>query len=134
MPSKKHRLKLYADECFPLPSVTYLRSLGISIIHAVDQKSVGKNDRFHLNLAKKLERVLITLDRDFIYYSEANLKNHPGVVVISTGSATPLQVNKVCNKLIKIINHNFVKESLVTISMDKLTKSKNGKVVFVKKL
>lgn len=45
MPSKKSRLQLYADECFPVTSVTYLKSLGYSIIHAYDRKLIGKSDQ-----------------------------------------------------------------------------------------
>lgn len=128
MPSKKSHLKLYADECFPIPSVTYLKSLGFSIIHAYDLKLVKKSDRLHLKTSRKLNRVLITLDRDFIYYEQASLIEHPGVIVISVGSTTTVSVNKVCKKLLKTIGDDYVKASLVRVTNTKIIKKKKDKV------
>ena len=99
MPSKKPKLQLYADECFPVPSATYLKSLGYSIIHAYDKNFIQKTDHFHLLTSKKLNRVLITLDRDFNSYEKADLKGYPGVIIISAGSTTPLHIIKVCRKI-----------------------------------
>lgn len=134
MPSKKNHIQLYADQCFPIPSVTHLKSLGYSVIHANDLKLEGKSDRQQLHESKKLNRILITLDRDFIYYEQVNLEHHPGVIIISVGSAVSTQVNKVCTKLLKSINQEFVKESLIKVSVDKLTKVKERKVVHEKEL
>ena len=124
--SSKNRLQLYADECFPLPSVTYLKSLGYSIIHAFEKKNIKKKDSFHLAESKKLERILITLDRDFLYYSQADLKNHPGVIIISSGSVASPNVNDVCNKAFKHLTSNYIKQSLVMITRDKITRTRKG--------
>ena len=132
MPSKKPDLKLYADECFPLTSVTYLKSKGVSIKHAIELKAIGKNDEDHLKNSKKLKRTLITLDRDFIYYDKVSLANHPGVIIISLGSATWINVNKICDKVLPKINNEMVKNSLIKITMNKITKIKRGKVIFEK--
>ncbi len=132
MPSKKSHIQLYADECFPVPSAIYLRSLGYSIVHAFDKKLIRKKDRIHLAEAKKLNRVVITVDRDFLYYNEINLNKHPGVIVVSVGSTTPIHINKVCLKLFKNISPDFVKNSLVKASIDKIVKTKNGKTVLKK--
>lgn len=134
MPSKRSRVQFYADECFPIPTVSYLRSLGCSIIHAFDKNYIQKSDRFHLLISKKLKRVLITLDRDFIYYEDAILRNCPGVVVLSVGSNTPLNVNKVSRKLIQNITKDLVKESLIKITIDKLIKIKDRKLILSKKI
>lgn len=125
MPSKI-RLQLYADECFPLPSVTYLKSLGFSIVHAFDKRNVQKKDSFHLIESRRLGRILITLDRDFLYYSEADLKNHPGIIVVSSSSITSPYVNKVCNKAFKHMTSNFIKHSLVMVTDNKITRVKDG--------
>ena len=132
MPSKKLQIKLYADECFPVPSVTYLKSLGYSIVHAYDLKQINKKDQIHLAVSKKLKKVLITLDRDFIYYNVANLSNHPGVIVLSVSSSTPIRVNYVCTKLLKDISENTVANSLLKVTVDKIIKIKKGKKVFEK--
>jgi predicted nuclease of predicted toxin-antitoxin system len=132
MPSKKSHLQLYADECFPVASVTYLKSLGYSIIHAYDLKFIKKSDRFHLQQSKKLKRVLITLDRDFIFYEQAALINHQGIIVISVGSVTPITVNKICEKFLKTIGNPDLKESLTTVTNDKVTKQKDQKIIYEK--
>ncbi len=132
MPSRKLRIQFYADECFPVPSVTYLKSLGYSIIHAYDKKQINKRDQIHLAVSKKLKKVLITLDRDFIYYNEANLTNHPGVIVISVSSSTPIRVNNVCAKLLNEISENMVSNSLLKVTTDKIIKIKKGTKVFEK--
>lgn len=134
MPSKKLRLQFYADECFPLTSVTYLRSLGYSIIHAFDLKFIQKSDRFHLKESKKLNRILITLDRDFLYYTQVNIDDHPGIIVLSLSSMTPENVNSVCLKLLKQITPDIVKHSLIKVSKTKLIKEKQGEIILERKL
>ena len=127
MPSKKVRLQLYADENFPVGSVRYLKSLGISIIHAYSKGYIQKSDLFHLKISKDLGRTLITRDRDF-NYNWTTLKDHPGVVLISPGSQTSDAVNQVCQKSFKKITQNFVSESLVRITNNKIWRNKNEKI------
>lgn len=127
MPSKKVRLKLYADENFPLTSIKYLKTQGISVIHAYSKNYIQKPDQFHLKISKILGRVLITQDRDF-NYNWATLKNHPGVILVHSGSQTSDAINKVCNKSFRKLTPHFVSESLVRISMDKIWRNKNGKI------
>lgn len=134
MPSKKPHLQLYADECFPVPVVTYLKSQGLSIIHAYDKNYIQKSDRFHLSISKKLGRVLITLDRDFNEYEQTSLKGFPGVIIISVGSTTPLNITKVSQKIVKLISQDFVKNSLIKVTVDKLIKIKEGKIVYEKNI
>lgn len=128
MPSKS-RIQLYADECFPVPAVTYLKSLGFSIVHAYDKKYVQKSDRFHLNVSKKLKRILITLDRDFNYYEQVPLKGYPGVIIISVGSATLPSIIRVCVRMLKNIGNDYVKKSLIKVTYSKLVKIRGGVIV-----
>lgn len=128
MPSKKSHIKLYADENFPVTSVLYLKSLGYSIIHAFDKKYVQKSDSKHLKISKQLQRVLITLDRDFLYYEKVHLEEHPRVIVISVSLATPPRINHVCKKLFQNINNAYVKDSLLKVTNNKIVKTKNGKI------
>jgi len=134
MPFKKSHIQLYADECFPVTTVIELKSFGYSIIHAFDRKLVHKPDSLHLKESKKLKRALITLDRDFIYYEQVSLNDHPGVIVISAGSATPKKINKICKKLLAIINKDSVKDSLLKVTSSKIIKMKKGKIVSERKL
>src|SRR5258706_10629636 len=134
MPSRKSHIQFYADECFPVTSVTYLRSLGYSIIHAFDRKLAEEPDQKHLKESKKLKRILITLDRDFLYYTNVNLSGHPGIIVVSVSSAIPEKVNKACKKMLKYITPDLASGSIIRISASKLRKEKNGEVVFEKEL
>lgn len=124
MPSKKSRIQLYADECFPVTSVTFLKSLGYSIIHAYDLKLISKSDKYHLKQSQKLSRTLVTVDRDFLYYKQASLINHPGVIVITSGSVSPRNINLICQKFLPKLSSGSVSKSLTIISSSKITKSK----------
>ena len=125
MPSKS-RLQLYADECFPVTSVTHLKSLGYSIIHAYDLKLTGKSDKFHFKQSQKLSRILITLDRDFLYYKQASSNGHPGVIVISGSSTTPPCINSICQKALPKVSPKSASESLIIITSSQITKTKHG--------
>lgn len=124
MPSRKSHLQLYADECFPITSVVYLKSKGISIVHAFDRNYIQKPDKSHLELSKKLGRVLITLDRDFNSYKDLSLQGYPGVIVISVGSATPPNINRVCDKILKKVTMNSAKDSYIQVTNAKIIKKK----------
>lgn len=134
MPSKKPHFQLYADECFPVSTVKFLKSKGISVINAYGRNLEGKSDSTHLKESKKLNRVLITLDRDFLYYEQVNLRDHPGVIVVSIGSATPPNINKVCEKFLKNVKGDFIQDSLVKVTTNKIVKLKEGKVVYEKRI
>lgn len=131
MPSKKIRLQLYADENFPVGSVKYLKSLGVSIVHAYSFGNVKKSDLYHLKFCATKQRALITLDRDFSY-NWTTLKNHPGVILISSGKQTPDAINKICTKSFHKLTPNFVSGSLVRITIDKILRNKNEEIEKIK--
>jgi predicted nuclease of predicted toxin-antitoxin system len=125
MPSRKLRIQFSADECFPVTSVTYLKSLGYSITHVYDLKQLGKSDKTHFKVSKRLGKVLITIDRDFLYYEQADLQDHPGVVVVSSGSPTPIKVNEICKKLFAEISEEYIRHSLLKVTTNKIIRIKN---------
>ena len=127
MPSRKIRLQLYADENFPVTSVKYLKSLGVSIVHAYAMGNVQKSDSFHLKVSKTIGRILITLDRDF-NYNWTTLENHPGVILIRSGSQTSAAINVICQKAFKKLTPNFVSQSLVRITNGKILRNKDNKI------
>jgi len=133
MTSKKKKLKLqfYADECFPLPSVIFLKSLGYSIRHAYELKMVQKSDKTHFDKCKLLDRVLLTVDQRLKRYENFNYENHPGVIVIKCSSTVPSNVNKHAAFVLKKITSNVVKESIINGSLDRITQRKNEKVVSI---
>lgn len=129
MSSKKIRLRLYADENFPVPSCTFLKSRGVSIIHAYDFGFTNKSDALHIKKAKELKRTIITIDRDFLYYSELTTNNSLGAIVISTGNSTPIHINNICLKALVKITERLVKGSYVRVTTNKVHRTRNGKTV-----
>lgn len=89
--------------------------------------NIQKPDLFHLRFSKSLDRILITRDRDFTY-NWKTLEKHPGVILVSPGSQTSDNVNKVCEKSFKKLTVNFVSEALVRITADKIVRNKNGAI------
>ena len=126
MPSKKIRIQFYADENIPIPTVTYLKSLGISIIHAYDKELINLDDKEHLNYSKKEKRVLISLDRDFNKFKNESLTGHPGVILITVGNNTSIHINVVLSKILKHLTINSLKESLIRATINKLVREKKG--------
>lgn len=124
MPSKKSDLQLYADECFPLTTVIFLRSLGYSIKHASEYNFLNRSDIAHLKFAKNKKQTLISLDRDFLGYTKARAKDTMGIIVISSGSNAPKHINRICQKQLSKIKKNYVESSLILITLDKITKNK----------
>lgn len=124
MPSKKSGIQFYADECFPLTTVIYLRSAGYSIKHSSEYNFLNKSDIAHLKFAKSKEKILITLDRDFLGYTTERAKGTKGIVVITSGSNAPKHINGICKKQLPKIKRRFVANSVILISNDKITKNK----------
>src|SRR3989344_9281335 len=123
---KKPHFSLYADECIPYQAVTYLRSLGLSIKHVVDLKLIARSDDFHFKNSKKLGRVLLSFDGDFKKIDVIDLKNHPGIVLISAGEKTPIHVQRILLKFIKNVDEDYVKGSLLIVSFDKIIRFRKG--------
>lgn len=128
MPSKKSRLRLYADENIPVPCVTFLKAKGISIRHAFDYKYIEVPDKEHLQKSKTLERILVSLDKDVKKFKGITIKDHPGVILLTTGNITPVHLNTLFDKVIKHLTPAFAKDSLIRITTDKIVREKDGEV------
>ncbi len=128
MPSKNHRIQFYADECIPIPSVSFLRKKGINVVHVYDEDLVGKSDSYQLNHSKKLGRVLLSLDNDFKKFDGKNLNKHPGVILITVGNTTPDNINRVIDKVVRIIKEDYVENSLIRITIAKIKRIKKGAI------
>lgn len=129
MPSKKPRIRLYADENIPIPTVTHLRRKGIAVQHAYDINFINKDDRLHFNKSKFLSRILLSFDKDFKKFKGASLKNHPGILLITVGNNTPEHINKVLDKILKNITTDFIKHAIVRATIDKLVQEKNNNII-----
>lgn len=110
----------YADECIPVSSITYLRSKGFSVVHAYEKGYVAVRDLEHLKISKKLNRILVALDKDFWQRRKFNLSGHPGIIVLKTTSSTPPAINKVAEKVFRRIDKIKLRESILYASRDKI--------------
>lgn len=84
-------MKFLADEDFPKPLVTKIRSLGY-LVKTVQQKNLqGSSDEIVARLALKEKRIILTFDKDFLKNQPKNLQ---AVVFrfpkIPTSEITPL--------------------------------------------
>jgi len=66
-------MKFLADEDFPKPLVTKIRSLG-HLIKTVQQKNLqGSSDEIVASLALREKRIILTFDKDFLTNQTENL-------------------------------------------------------------
>jgi predicted nuclease of predicted toxin-antitoxin system len=75
-------LKLCADASIPKPFVDELRDASISIRTALEDGVNRKADQAILSWARRLKRVLVTLDRDFWNNQKFPLQKTPGIIFI----------------------------------------------------
>jgi predicted nuclease of predicted toxin-antitoxin system len=75
-------LKLCADASIPKPFVDELRDASISIRTALEDGVNRKADQAILSWARRLKRVLVTLDRDFWNDQKFPLQKTPGSIFI----------------------------------------------------
>lgn len=129
MPSKKSKLHLYADQNIAVQTVLHLRSKGISIKHAYDFDYANKSDELQFKKSKSLDRVLLSLDKDFKRFKGFPIKDHPGVILITSGNSTFEHINKILDKVLKYISRDYAKHSIVRATMDKIVKEKDDQEI-----
>ncbi len=101
-----------ANENIPQKSVMYLRKKGHDV-KSVSKSSPGMTDIEVLNIAKKEERVIITLDRDYGYliYKE-NIVFKNGIIYFRYIPSNPAKLGEV---LVKLINNGVYFEGYFTV-------------------
>ena len=73
-------MKFLADENIPKDLVRALRGSGYNIKDVKEEKLFGIPDEKVLEIGKNEERIVLTLDKDFLYASQRSL--HKGVIVL----------------------------------------------------
>jgi predicted nuclease of predicted toxin-antitoxin system len=84
--SHPKKLKLCADANIPQFVVDELRGAGIPVITAQDDNIETREDKSILAWAKKSQRVLLTLDRDFWDDHKFPMHDVPGVIFVDAPS------------------------------------------------
>jgi predicted nuclease of predicted toxin-antitoxin system len=85
---RKKKLRLYADHNFPKGVVETLRGMGADVVTAEESGTARHPDENHVAAAKRLGRVLLTCDRDFLNERLHPLIHCPAIVVFDFGSGS----------------------------------------------
>jgi len=82
---KKTKAKFYTDENFQSSAIKLLRERGFDVLTAQEANKLGHPDQNHLAEAKRLGRVLLTCDRDYLNDRIYPLIHCPTIVVFDFG-------------------------------------------------
>lgn len=99
MPPGPHKkLKLFADANIPKPLIDELRSAGLAIDSAVEKDVATHPDGNILQIARKVDAVILTMDRDFWDDRQHPMQKSPGVIFVDVA---PDQIDKAIDGLAK---------------------------------
>lgn len=100
-PSK--RPKLYLDENFFPDCIHKLSKFDVK--HAtIDYSYAGREDKFHYSFAASSERILLTIDKDYLSDSKYKLPDTFGIIIISVPyPVVPERINMLLEKLIPVL-------------------------------
>lgn len=123
MSPRPPKFRFYLDENFPAPAGKFLESKGHNVECVVDRKDLrSKSDLFHIRQAKKEERILAALDKDF--RSDKSLSSAVargnGVLLISSADPSSDCVIAVLKKVIKSGILKNIVGSVCLASADKI--------------
>lgn len=121
--SPKHvRLSLYLDENFPAPAGMFLKKQrhSVSFTSKIDK---GCSDEAQIKIATKLNKVLISLDKDFKVNKELKglISKGPGIVLISYSQTDSGNIKKIIDKQMDAISPVEIKGKVCRISIDKIS-------------
>ena len=123
--------RVYADENLPQSSLDFLKSKKINLIQGI----IGRDDIFHHNQAVQKERVLLTLDKDFLDSRRFSFRKSWGIIVLKP--IPPVSSDRVASlikKLLPIIkanNRNYFKMKKIVATEEKLSiwkANRSGKI------
>ena len=112
-------MRFLCDENITRKIVQLLRAKGHDVVTILDLNlGVVKNSLLLLK-AKELDRILVTFDADFLTYDH---KYSPGILVIRITPNTDKYVLPAIEKLLPKIEETQLKNHLLIISKDTITK------------
>jgi predicted nuclease of predicted toxin-antitoxin system len=89
---QRTKARFYADENFPQQAVVILRERGLDVLTAQEAGKRGHPDENQLALARKLHRVLLTCDPDFLDERRFPLHQSSALVVFKFGTLTRAEI------------------------------------------
>ena len=93
-------LALLFDECVDARIARGVRSAGVDVLTTVDAKLCGATDPVQLQAARRLGRVLVSADADFLRIVKSELevgRDFPGVIFVKPGA----QVGNVIRAIVR---------------------------------
>jgi hypothetical protein len=84
--------RFYADENFPPLATTILRKRGANVLTVQEARMCGHPDENVVSEARRLRRVLITCDRDYLNEERFPIMLSPVLVVCDFGSGRPDEI------------------------------------------
>lgn len=119
-----HRSKstFYCDENFPVHAGEFLKSRGYSVKYAYSKQKRGLTDVQQLTEATKCKSVLLTTDKDFesVNFPARRVRESCGIVIFHTDDPSPIQYQRIINKLIKELSRHQIEGKLVRASIDSI--------------
>jgi predicted nuclease of predicted toxin-antitoxin system len=81
---------------------------------------MGVQDQLLINICKKENRVLITLDMDFSDISAYPPHEYPGIIVLRTGSQAKQHILDIFQRIIPLISTEPISKSLWIVEENKI--------------
>jgi predicted nuclease of predicted toxin-antitoxin system len=79
------RWYIYADEHIEKSTIDSLRKAGFNILSVIETSEYqGKDDNFHYNKARQLNRFLLTRDQGFWDNKKYPLRTSPAIIIVTT--------------------------------------------------
>lgn len=113
------KFRFYADEGFPAPAVVALRASGHNVLSVVERNKLRAiSDLLHIRFARKEDRILLALDKDFLVDRTlmGEIARGPGVLLVSSSDPSSKKVIGILNKHLSAFSASRVKGRICQIS------------------
>lgn len=110
-------MKMFADHCFFASGVELLQKSGYDIIKASSVGLQKASDEEITIFCKKENRIILTLDNDFVSIYKFPPGTHPGIVVFRITPFIPSILLNILNALIERKIFNYFRNALVIVKM-----------------
>lgn len=112
-------LRLLSDENIFPSTLALLRSHGLDIKDIKEMKLWGINDKKVMELARREDRLLITLDMHFSNVFLFPPSECPGIIVVRVRPAVPSKVDQAIKCFLQALQPEKVKNALIIVEENK---------------
>lgn len=111
-------MKFLADENIYTSTIRFLRSLGHDVLDVKELRLFGLSDDRLLNLSRKDDRILLTLDKDFVDLRYP-MKTDCSILIVRVKPPTPENINHALVKFLERVHECDIKNALVILEADR---------------